>query len=343
MCRKGRMFAPTKTWRKWHRKISKGQRRYATCSALAATAVPSLVLARGHRIENISEIPLVISNKDIDGISKTKEAVDFLKKINAFEEIERVKDSRKIRRGGGKTRNRRHVKRRGPLVIYQKEDTRVPLAFRNIPGIELCHVTRLNLLQLAPGGHLGRFIIWTEDAFRSLNNIFGTFNKESTQKKGWILPSTKMTNTNLSRIINSDVVQSALRPKQNPPHIVHKKNPLRNFGAKVKLNPFALTQRRRAILATEKSKDQRKKRVSVQRTRVSKKYYEDFLFAPQSVLVETKVKEIIDEGVYIAGGLEEISSEEEPVKVEEKKEGEEGEKGEKDTEKAPEGKGKKDR
>ena len=29
MCRGGRMFAPTKTWRKWHRKVAKGQRRYA--------------------------------------------------------------------------------------------------------------------------------------------------------------------------------------------------------------------------------------------------------------------------------------------------------------------------
>merc|ERR1719333_1178838 len=50
MCRKGRMFAPTKTYRRWHRKISKGQRRYATCAALAAAACAPLVQARGHKI-----------------------------------------------------------------------------------------------------------------------------------------------------------------------------------------------------------------------------------------------------------------------------------------------------
>jgi large subunit ribosomal protein L4e len=47
MCRGGRMYAPLKVWRKWHRKINLKQRRYALVSALAASGVPSLVLARG--------------------------------------------------------------------------------------------------------------------------------------------------------------------------------------------------------------------------------------------------------------------------------------------------------
>ncbi len=51
MCRGGRMFAPTKVWRRWHRKININQKRYAVVSALAASALPSLVMARGHRIE----------------------------------------------------------------------------------------------------------------------------------------------------------------------------------------------------------------------------------------------------------------------------------------------------
>ena len=51
MCRGGRMFAPTKVWRRWHRKVNINQKRYAVVSALAASALPSLVMARGHRIE----------------------------------------------------------------------------------------------------------------------------------------------------------------------------------------------------------------------------------------------------------------------------------------------------
>merc|ERR1712078_842305 len=37
MCRGGRMFAPTKTWRRWHRRVNLNQKRMAVCSALAAS------------------------------------------------------------------------------------------------------------------------------------------------------------------------------------------------------------------------------------------------------------------------------------------------------------------
>lgn len=50
MCRGGRMFAPTKTWRRWHRKINTNQKRYAICSAIAATGVPALVMSKGNVI-----------------------------------------------------------------------------------------------------------------------------------------------------------------------------------------------------------------------------------------------------------------------------------------------------
>merc|ERR1712241_749906 len=79
MCRGGHMFAPTKTWRRWHRKVSVQQKRYAMCSAIAATGVPALVMAKGHQIQETPEIPLVVSDK-IQGYSKTKEAVIFMKR-----------------------------------------------------------------------------------------------------------------------------------------------------------------------------------------------------------------------------------------------------------------------
>lgn len=36
MCRKARMFAPLKIWRKWHRQVNITQRRHAVAAALAA-------------------------------------------------------------------------------------------------------------------------------------------------------------------------------------------------------------------------------------------------------------------------------------------------------------------
>lgn len=58
-------------------------------------------------------------------------------------------------------RNRRYVQRRGPLVIYDKSEG-IHRAFRNLPGVETACVDRLNLLTLAPGGHIGRFCVWTQ-------------------------------------------------------------------------------------------------------------------------------------------------------------------------------------
>ena len=54
-------------------------------------------------------------------------------------------------------RNRRYTMRRGPLVIFN-EDHGIKQAFRNLPGVELIQVDRLNLLKLCPGGHLGRLV-----------------------------------------------------------------------------------------------------------------------------------------------------------------------------------------
>lgn len=48
-------------------------------------------------------------------------------------------------------------------------------AFRNIPGMELISVEKLSLLKLAPGGHVGRFIIWTESAFKRLGMFLFLF------------------------------------------------------------------------------------------------------------------------------------------------------------------------
>lgn len=184
MCRGGRMFAPTKTWRKWHVKVNQNQRRFAVVSALAASALPSLVLARGHRIEHIEEVPLVVEDS-AQSFTKTKQAVTLLKSLHAYTDVIKVSNSRKLRAGKGKLRNRRHRQRRGPLVVYN-EDNGIVKAFRNLPGVELVNVRRLNLLQLAPGGHLGRFVIWTQSAFGLLDEVYGTFEKPSSHKKDYL-------------------------------------------------------------------------------------------------------------------------------------------------------------
>merc|ERR1719478_903859 len=130
--------------------------------------------------------------------------------------MKRIADSKKVRSGKGKMRNRRYTMRRGPLVIYN-EDNGIVKAFRNLPGVETANVNALNLLTVAPGGNFGRFIIWTEGAFKKLNEIYGSFKSEAPAKKGYHLPRAMMENADVARIINSSEVQSALKPKLEAP------------------------------------------------------------------------------------------------------------------------------
>ncbi|EGV62376.1 60S ribosomal protein L4B [Yamadazyma tenuis] len=241
MCRGGRMFAPTKTWRRWNIKVNHNEKRYATASAIAASAVTSLVLARGHRVEQVKELPLVVSN-DFESVQKTKDAVALLKAVGAHKDVVKVIKSKKLRAGKGKLRGRRFTQRRGPLVVYA-EDNGLVKALRNIPGVETAPVKHLGLLQLAPGAHLGRFIIWTQGAFESLDSVYGSEATKSV-KSNYALPSNIISNTDVTRLINSAEIQAVVRPAgqatQKRAHVL-KKNPLKNKQVLLRLNPYAKT------------------------------------------------------------------------------------------------------
>ncbi|XP_031639082.1 60S ribosomal protein L4 [Contarinia nasturtii] len=253
MCRGGRMFAPTKPWRRWHRKINVNQRRFALVSAIAASGVPALVQSKGHIIDGVSEFPLVVSD-ETQKLTKTKQAVALLRRLRVWADIQKVYKSQRFRAGRGKMRNRRRIQRRGPLVVYYKDEG-IRKAFRNIPGVDTLAVDKLNLLKLAPGGHVGRFVVWTESAFSRLNDLFGTWDKASTMKKGYNLPQPKMANTDLSRLLKSEEIRSVLRaPKKIQFRHVRRLNPLVNKRALVKLNPYAAVLKRRAILSAEARK-----------------------------------------------------------------------------------------
>lgn len=236
MCRGGGMFAPNKVWRRWHRSVNLTQRRHAVASAIAASAFSGIVMGHGHRINDIPELPLVVSD-NVEAYQKTKQAVSFLSKIGCDEELQRVNDSKKVRAGRGKSRNRRYTMRKGPLVVFN-EDNGLVRAFANVPGVDTCHIDRLNLLQLAPGGAVGRFIIWTRSAFTRLMDLYGDSSSASTLKSNYIVHRPVMTNPDLARIINSNEIQSQLNmPVEKPRRSKRNQNPLKNHAARCRLNP----------------------------------------------------------------------------------------------------------
>lgn len=227
------MFAPTKVFRRWHRMVNKDTRRYAVTSAVAASALPSLVMARGHVIDKVPELPLVADNQ-IQGISKTKDALTWLTAIGANQDVDKA-STKKRRAGKGKWRNRRYRWGKGPLMVFTKNDG-AWAGFRNLPGVELALVNQLNLFKLAPGGHIGRFIIWSEAAFNGLKGLFGGAGKVAHDRK-YRLPRTIMANTDVTRLLRGTELSTVLKGKKFFVKQGRKHNPLKNRPAMRRLNP----------------------------------------------------------------------------------------------------------
>merc|ERR1712066_374676 len=222
MCRGGHIFAPTKIWRRWHRKVNINLKRYAIVSAISASAVPALVMSRGHLIEDLPEVPLVLEDS-VESVTYTQKALAILKAVNAVSDLERSISSNKIRKGRGKMRNRRYTICKGPMVIFFK-NYGISQAFCNLPGLEITNVERLNILKLAPGGHLGRFLIWSKSAVQKLENIYGSKLMSSQKKKyyRYLLPYAPVVNCDLSRLINSDEIQSSIKTTKIKQHLKKK-------------------------------------------------------------------------------------------------------------------------
>ena len=159
--------------------------------------------------------------------------------------------------------------RKGPLIIYGDESAGVKQAARNLPGVDTCNVHRLNILQLAPGGHLGRFLIFTKDAFKALNTVFGSHKAPSHEKSNWTLNRPVMACADIARIINSDQVQSKLREVRRSirVHDKNKKNPLTNKAQMLKLNPWA---KEKAALLAKLDKERHAKRAATIKAKRSK-------------------------------------------------------------------------
>jgi large subunit ribosomal protein L4e len=156
-------------------------------------------------------------------------------------------------------------------VIFNERST-LTRAFRNIPGVDLVSVTRLNLLKLAPGGHLGRFIVWTQDAIERVESIYGSTTVKSKEKNNYHLPHAMMTNPDLARIINSTEIQVALKAKKaKAPRTQIKKNPLHNLRARNKLDPSTIQRRRLALLAAASAEARRKKVIAARKKFLAKR------------------------------------------------------------------------
>jgi len=167
---KGRLAFPPVSSKRISKKINRKELRLAMLSALAATSSKELIRARGHKIAEDQEFPLVVSD-DLEHLAKTSEAEDLLKKIALWDDIERA-SNRKMRGGRGSVRGRPFKHPVSALVIVEKRQG-AERAFRNLTGVKVVDAASLNVDDLAPGTHPGRLTIWSQSALKAIDMRLG--------------------------------------------------------------------------------------------------------------------------------------------------------------------------
>jgi len=167
----GRRTHPPVVEKKIGKKIPRKEMKLALRSAVAATASKETVSSRGHIIEDVPDLPLVVVD-EIQSLKKTHEVEKAFIQVGVWPDVYRVKESRKVRAGKGKRRGRKMKQAVGPLLVITENEGVVEAA-RNLPGVDIVNVKNLNVELLAPGTHPGRFTVWTSSAVEKLNELFG--------------------------------------------------------------------------------------------------------------------------------------------------------------------------
>jgi len=172
----GRQGHPPLSEKNIIKKIPKKEKRLALFSAIAATASKEVVASRGHNVQDVADIPLVVTS-DFEGLTKTKEAEEALIHLGVLSEIFRAKEGTKVRAGKGKSRGRKMKRSVGPLVVVAGNKGIVEAA-RNVPGVDVVTAADLNVELLAPGTHPGRLTVWTSNAIERLGELYGKGEQE---------------------------------------------------------------------------------------------------------------------------------------------------------------------
>jgi len=160
----GRRAHPPKAEKKWAEKINKKEKRKAIRSAMAATLLRELVKKRGHNPPD--HYPFALDSQ-AEQLAKTKDVLNALKTLGLTGELDRA-SKKKVRAGKGKSRGRPYKKRKGPLLVVSGNCPLLKGA-KNIPGIDIVSVNKINAKLLAPGGAPARLTIFTQKALKILD------------------------------------------------------------------------------------------------------------------------------------------------------------------------------
>ena len=162
----GRVAHPPEARKVIIERINGKENRLAIRSAIAATADARYVKARGHKVDSVPQLPLIVSDK-LESVTTTKEAYEAFLALGLGDDLDRARNGRGVRAGKGKMRGRKMKTPRSLLVVVGA-DSGIGKAARNLPGVDVAEVHALNAELLAPGTHAGRLVVWTRSALERL-------------------------------------------------------------------------------------------------------------------------------------------------------------------------------
>ena len=172
----GRRAHPPKAEKNLSIKINKNERRKAICSAMAATFDKKYLEEKNYIVPE--DYPFILDN-EFEAISKTKDVKAALTNLKI-----QLETDRKIRAGKGKSRGRKYIKKKGPLIITSQK-CKISDSAKNL-NINVVEIENLNTELLAPGAQPGRVALFTEGAIEKLKQeelFLGTVKKKQEKKK----------------------------------------------------------------------------------------------------------------------------------------------------------------
>jgi large subunit ribosomal protein L4e len=169
--RHGRLAHPPESWKKIYKKVNKKEKQLALRSAIAATTRKEVIAKRGHKIDNITQFPLLVSS-DLESLTKTKDLKEALLNLGLKEDMDRAILSKKTRTGTARRRGRKNHVAYSALIVTGSRDAKVRHISGSLPGIHVKAVRELSVLDLAPGSRHIRLTIFSVNAIEELRRLY---------------------------------------------------------------------------------------------------------------------------------------------------------------------------
>jgi large subunit ribosomal protein L4e len=165
----------------WSQKLNSKQRNAARDSAIAASADPIMVSARGHRFDEGTNFPIIIDGYtesrqgsdekyDVESIPlqyATRKFIAMMDGMGLGADLTRAKSGKSIRAGKGTMRGRKTRTPKSILLVVSNRDG-LHKAASNVPGVDVVVAKDLCAEDLAPGGDPGRLTVWTKQAIEAM-------------------------------------------------------------------------------------------------------------------------------------------------------------------------------